>query len=115
MRSGDRTSPALDVVAGAVFIASFWVGRRFGAHLGFAIRAAVTVWLALPLRPEWELRPRNPRPSFAHLALWMLAAGNPWIAIAPPVRRAGPHLLFLRRLPPPLLAPPVPPPGGGPA
>src|SRR2546428_8593437 len=108
MRSGDRTSPALDVVAGAVFIASFWVGRRFGAHLGFAIRAAVTVWLALPLRPEWELGPRNLRPSFAHLPLWMLAAGNARIAIAPHVPPAGLHAILLRCLTPPLLPPPFP-------
>src|SRR2546428_8299034 len=96
MRSGDRTSPALDVVAGAVFIASFWVGRRFGAHLGFAIRAAVTVWLALPLRPQWEPGPRNLPRSFAHPALLMLAAGTARIAVTPHVPRARPPLLFLR-------------------
>src|SRR2546428_3973350 len=107
MRSGDRTSPALDVVAGAVFIASFWVGRRFGAHLGFAIRAAVTVWLALPLRPQWELRPRNLRRSFAHPALWMLAARHARVAGAPPLPRARAHLILLRRLTPPPLPAPV--------
>ncbi len=85
----------LHLIAGACFIASFWVGRRFGEHLGFAIRAAVTVWLALPLRPEWEFGPRNLRRSFAHLALWMLAIGNAWVAIAPQIRRAGLHVIFL--------------------
>ena len=115
MRSGDRTSPALHVVAGAVFIASFWVGRRFGAHLGFAIRAAVTVWLALPLRPQWELGPRNLRRSFAHLALWMLAAGNAWIAVAPHVRRAGLHVIFLGCFTALLLAALFPRPGEAPA
>jgi hypothetical protein len=64
-------------------------------HLGFAIRAAVTIWLALPLRPEWEFGPRNLRRSFAHLALWMLAIGNAWIAVAPQIRRAGLHVIFL--------------------
>jgi len=95
MRTGDRAHPALHLVAGAVFVASFWVGRRFGMHLGFAIRAAVTIWLALPLRPEWEFGPRNLRRSFAHLALWMLAVGNAWIAVAPQIRRAGLHVIFL--------------------
>ena len=115
MRRGDRTSPVLHVIAGAVFVASFWVGRRFGAHLGFAIRAAVTVWLALPLRPEWELGPRNLRRSFAHLALWMLAAGNAWIAIAPHVRRAGLHVIFLGCFTALLLAALFPRPGEEPA
>lgn len=92
----ERTSHlALHVAAGAVFIASFWVGHRYGQHLGFAIRAAVTVWLALPLRPDWEFGPRNLRRSFAHLALWMLAMGNAWVAIAPQIRRAGLHVIFL--------------------
>jgi hypothetical protein len=95
MRREQGSNAALHLVAGAVFIASFWVGRRFGEHLGFAIRAAVTVWLALPLRPEWEFGPRNLRRSFAHLALWMLAAGNAWVAIAPQIRRAGLHVIFL--------------------
>jgi hypothetical protein len=95
MRGDDRSHPALHVAAGAVFIASFWIGRRFGTHLGFALRAAVTVWLALPLRPDWEFGPRNLRRSFAHLALWMLAVGNAWVAVAPQIRRAGLHVIFL--------------------
>jgi uncharacterized protein involved in response to NO len=95
MRGDDRSHPALHIVAGAVFIASFWVGRRFGAHLGFALRGVVTIWLALPLRPSWEFGPRALRRSFAHLALWMLAVGNAWVAVAPQVRRAGLHVIFL--------------------
>ncbi len=95
LRGGDRTPAALHVAAGLVFAASFFVGRRFGAHLGFALRAAVTVWLALPVRPSWEFGPRDRRRSFAHVALWMLAVGNAWVAIAPQVRRAGLHVIFL--------------------
>src|SRR2546421_714969 len=76
MRRGDRTSPVLHVIAGAVFVASFWVGRRFGAHLGFAIRAAVTVWLAVPFRPQWGVGARKPRPSFAPPGLLVLSARN---------------------------------------
>ena len=95
MRREQGSHLALHLAAGAIFIASFWVGRRFGEHLGFAIRAAVTVWLALPLRPQWEFGPRNLRRSFAHLALWMLAMGNAWVAIAPQIRRAGLHVIFL--------------------
>jgi uncharacterized protein involved in response to NO len=92
MRKDDRRPVALHLVAGAVFIASFFLSRT---HLGFAVRAAVTVWLALPLRPSWEFGPRNLRRSFAHLALWMLAVGNAWVAIAPQIRRAGLHVIFL--------------------
>jgi len=95
MRGDDRSHPALHLAAGLIFVASFWVGRRFGAHLGFALRAVVTVWLALPLRPDWEFGPRNLRRSFAHLALWMLAVGNAWVAVAPQIRRAGLHVIFL--------------------
>jgi len=96
MRGDDRTHPAIHLVAGILFIASFWIGRRYGTHLGFALRAAVTVWLALPLRPtRWEFGPRNLRRSFAHLALWMLAVGNAWVAVAPQIRRAGLHVIFL--------------------
>lgn len=92
MRKDDRTPAALHLIAGAVFIASFWVPKT---HLGFAARAAVTVWLALPVRPAWEFGPRNLRRSFAYLALWMLAVGNAWVAIAPQIRRAGLHVIFL--------------------
>jgi hypothetical protein len=55
----------------------------------------VTVWLALPVQPSWEFGPRDRRRSFAHVALWMLAVGNAWVAIAPQVRRAGLHVIFL--------------------
>jgi len=95
MRGDDGRHPLLHVAAGAIFIASFFVGRRYGMHLGFAIRAAVTIWLALPLRPHWEFGPRNLRRSFSHLALWMLAVGNAWVAVAPQIRRAGLHVIFL--------------------
>jgi len=73
------------------------------------------VWLALPLRPQWELGPRNLRRSFAHLALWMLAAGNAWIAVAPHVRRAGLHVIFLGCFTALLLAALFPRPGEAPA
>jgi len=92
MRRDEHSPAALHLIAGVVFIASFFLART---HIGFAIRAAVTVWLALPLRPEWELGPRNLRRSFAHLALWMLAVGNAWVALAPQIRRAGLHVIFL--------------------
>ncbi len=35
------------------------------------------------------------RRAFAHLALWLLAFGNAWAAIALNVRRAGLHVVFL--------------------
>src|SRR6267142_6819590 len=95
MRGDDHSRPALHLFAGAIFTASFWIGRRYGIHLGYAVRAAVTVWLALPLRPGWEFGPLNLRRSFAHLALWMLAVGNAWVAVAPQIRRAGLHVIFL--------------------
>jgi len=95
MRGDDHARLHLHLAGGALFIASFYVGSRIGAHLGFALRAAVAVWLALPVRPDWEFGPRNRRRSFAHVSLWMLAAGNTWVAIAPQIRRAGLHVIFL--------------------
>lgn len=115
LRGDDRTSPALHLAAGALFVASFYVGSRFGAHLGFALRAAITVWLARPLRPEWEFGPRNRRRAFAHVALWMLAAGNAWVAVAPQIRRAGLHVIFLGCFTALLLAALFPRPGEQPA
>jgi hypothetical protein len=115
LRGDDRSPALLHLAAGAVFAASFFVGRRFGAHLGFALRAAVTVWLALPVRPAWEFGPANRRRAFAHVALWMLAAGNAWVAIAPQIRRAGLHVIFLGCFTALALAALFPRPGDAPA
>jgi hypothetical protein len=112
MRKGERAPASLHLIAGAVFVASFFLAK---VHVGFAIRAAVTVWLALPLRPAWELGPRTLRRSFAHLSLWMLAVGNAWVAIAPQIRRAGLHVIFLGCFTALLLAALFPRPGEQPA
>lgn len=85
----------LHAAGAAVFAASFFIGARLGAHLGFALRALVLIALARPLRPAFEFGPLHLRRSFAHLSLWLLALGNAWIAVAPQVRRAGLHLVFL--------------------
>ena len=66
-------------------------------------------------RPEWELGPRNLRRSFAHLAIWMLAIGNAWVAVAPQIRRAGLHVIFLGCFTALLLAALFPRPGEQPA
>ena len=92
---GDRPNLALHAACFVAFAASFWIGARFGAHLGFALRALAAIALARPLRPEWEFGPTNLRRGFAHLALWLLAFGNAWAAIALNVRRAGLHVVFL--------------------
>jgi hypothetical protein len=86
---------ALHFLCAAAFAGSFWVGARFGQHLGFALRALAAIALARPLVPEWEFGPPNLRRAFAHLALWLLAFGNAWAAIALNVRRAGLHMIFL--------------------
>ena len=85
----------LHLLGAVAFAASFWIGARYGVHLGFALRAVVLIAVALPLRPRFEFGPRNLRRGFAHWALWLLAIGNAWIAIAPQVRRAGLHVVFL--------------------
>lgn len=86
---------ALHALAAAAFAASFWVGARFGQHLGFALRALACIALARPLVPDWEFGPPNLRRAFAHLALWLLPLGNAWAGIALGVRRAGLHVIFL--------------------
>lgn len=95
LREDDPHSWALHTIGVALVAASFWVGARYGVHLGFALRALVLIVVARPLRPEWEFGPANLRRGFAHWALWLLAFGNGWIAIAPQVRRAGLHVVFL--------------------
>ncbi len=95
LREDESRRWPLHAAGAAVFAASFFIGARIGAHLGFALRALVLLALARPLRPAFEFGPLNLRRSFAHLALWMLALGNAWIAVAPQVRRAGLHVVFL--------------------
>ncbi|MCA1829604.1 MAG: hypothetical protein ABR567_09120 [Myxococcales bacterium] len=95
LRGDDSRGWGLHAGLGAVFVASFLVGSRYGQHLGFALRAVVCVLVARPLRPSWEFGPENLRPGLAHLALWILPIGNAWVAIALSVRRAGLHMIFL--------------------
>jgi hypothetical protein len=86
---------SLQIALAVLFVASFFVGSRYGQHLGFALRALVCVVVARPLRPAWEFGPENLRRGLAHLALWILPIGNAWVAIALSVRRAGLHMIFL--------------------
>lgn len=86
---------ATQLASALAFAASFWVGARFGQHLGFALRALACIAMARPLRPEWDFGPHNLRRGFAHLALWLLAFGNGWAAAALNVRRAGLHVIFV--------------------
>lgn len=95
LREDERSRWPLHALGAGLVIASFWVGALFRPHLGFALRALVLIAVARPLLPPWEFGPRNLRRGFAHWALWLLAAGNAWIAIAPQVRRAGLHVVFL--------------------
>jgi hypothetical protein len=95
LRGDDSRRWALHAALGAVFVASFFVGSRYGQHLGFALRAVVGILVARPLRPPWEFGPENLRRGLAHLALWILPFGNAWVAIALSVRRAGLHVIFL--------------------
>jgi hypothetical protein len=79
--------------AGAVLLcASFFVKAP---HLAFAARALVLTAVAGPPRPWFDFGPRELRKSFAHLGLWLLALGTAWVALAPAVRRAGLHVVFL--------------------
>src|SRR5207237_10347161 len=94
-RGDDSRGWPLHAALGVAFVASFFVGARYGQHLGFALRALVCIAVARPLRPAWEFGPGNLRPGLAHLALWILPLGNAWVAIALSVRRAGLHMIFL--------------------
>ena len=79
-----------------LFAFGFWIAARYGKpHLGFALRGLVLVAVAWPLRASFEVGPRNLHKSFAHLALWLMAAGTLWVGIVPSVRRAGLHVIFL--------------------
>jgi uncharacterized protein involved in response to NO len=95
LRGDEGGSMALHALGIGLFAAGFWVGALYKPHLGFALRALVLIAAARPLRPPFEPGPRNLRPAFAHLALWMMAAGTAWIALVLQVRRAGLHLMFL--------------------
>lgn len=95
MLRGDDSRLRTHLLAAATFAGSFWVGARYGQHLGFALRAAATLALARPLSPEWDFGPANLRRAFAHLALWLLVSGNAWVAVALNVRRAGLHVIFV--------------------
>jgi hypothetical protein len=95
---GDGRKP-LHALGLALFAAGFWISARYGKpHLGFALRGLVLIAAAWPLRAAFEVGPRNLHRSFAHLALWMTAAGTLWIGILPTVRRAGLHVIFLGAL-----------------
>ncbi|HUJ27161.1 MAG TPA: hypothetical protein VLW85_14140 [Myxococcales bacterium] len=78
---------------GALLLAASFLVRA--QHLAFALRALVLTAVASPLRPPFEFGPRELRRSFAHMALWLLAIGNAWVALSPPVKRAGLHVVFL--------------------
>jgi hypothetical protein len=84
--------PWLHGLGAGLLGASFFVKAP---HLAFALRALVFTAVASPLRPWFEFGPRELRRSFAHLGLWLLALGNAWVALAPQVRRAGLHVVFL--------------------
>jgi hypothetical protein len=92
-RDGRKSLHALGI---ALFAAGFWIAARYGKpHLGFALRGLVLIAVARPLRASFEVGPRNLHRSFAHLALWLMAAGTLWVGIIPAVRRAGLHVIFL--------------------
>jgi uncharacterized protein involved in response to NO len=95
LRGEGRENRALHALGIVLFVGSFWIGARFKPHLGFALRALVLIAVARPLRPPFEVGPSTLRRSFAHLALWMMAAGVAWIALMTEVRRAGLHIIFL--------------------
>src|SRR5207302_2267337 len=86
----------LHAVGAAVIFASFLARPLLPLRLAFAVRAAVTLLVILgPLLatrgPGWP----GLRRSLTRLALWMLPAGNAWVAIAPVQKRAGLHVLYL--------------------
>lgn len=91
-----RWAFAAHVFGASLFFASFWVDQRVSLQLGFALRAAVTMAVVVPLL-------RAPRPARAselqgravQTALWMIPLGNAWVALAPMTRRAGMHVIYL--------------------
>jgi hypothetical protein len=92
LREDHRRFPWLHPVGAALLCASFFVKAP---HLAFASRALVLTAVASPPRPWFDFGPRELRKSFAHLSLWLLALGNAWVGLAPQVRRAGLHVVFL--------------------
>lgn len=92
LRNDARRWPWLHALGALLLAASFFVKAP---HLAFALRALVLTAVAGPPRPRFEFGPRELQRSLAHLALWLLAVGNAWVALSPSVRRAGLHVVFL--------------------
>ena len=93
-RESDAVALAVDGVAAAAFLASFWIGSQVSVQLGYAVRTVALAAIAWPMHVSW-FGPENLRRSLAHLSLWLLAFGTAWIATDPHVRRAGLHVIFL--------------------
>jgi len=86
----------LHALAGALFAASFLVEQIASVQLGFALRTAVVLGVVVgPLQGLQPPAERGLRRKLARIALWMLPAGYGWVMVAPELRRAGLHLVFL--------------------
>ena len=86
----------LHSICAVAFFASFFVGEAVSNQLGFAIRAFVTLLaVSIPL----QAAPLPVRPAMSdrmlRVCIWMLPIGYAWVAIAPPYRRAGLHVVYL--------------------
>ena len=86
----------LHAICAVAFFASFFVEQGVSNQIGFAIRALVTlVVVSVPLQSA----PLPVRPAMSdrmlRVCIWMLPVGYSWVAIAPPYRRAGLHVVYL--------------------
>jgi hypothetical protein len=95
-----RASRGVHALAAALLAASFFGATPLLHRLGFAVRAGVAFLMVIG--PLWATRldalPGG-LPGLRHrltrLSMWMLPAGNAWVAVAPMQRRAGLHVMYL--------------------
>jgi len=91
-----RGAAAVHALAAVLFIASFWLGQFGHLRLAFALRASLTLAVALQLLRAPALTSNSQSPvRAARIALWMLPIGNFWVALLPASIRAGLHVIYL--------------------
>ena len=91
-----RWAYALHALLAAGFAATFFLEHLVSVQAAYALRAAIA--LSVVIGSLQALQPPSLPGFHRRLALWsvwMLPAGDLWVAVAPEYRRAGLHLVFL--------------------
>jgi len=93
---GSRTSRALHLLAGLLFIGSFFIEARASVRLGFALRAAVVLAVLCASPKIWRL-PTAPglHRKLIWLAAWLVPLGFASVAAFPSYPKAGLHVVFI--------------------